>query len=63
MLVVFPQNVRWGGLLNNAAENTIHLNHRQFHRGFGRGDYLKPGFGRRQNKWQMTEMSKDVCDE
>jgi len=41
MLFVFPQNMGRGGFSDNAAENTIHLNHRQFHHGLGCGNHLK----------------------
>jgi hypothetical protein len=43
--------------LNDAAENTIHLNHRQFHLGFGRGNHLKLGWNERQTLRAFWEMS------
>ncbi|NWC58594.1 hypothetical protein [Pseudomonas veronii] len=58
MLFVFPQNMGRGGFSDNAAENTIHLNHRQFHHGLGLVDHLKPGLGGRQSKWAFSRTSQ-----
>lgn len=57
MLVILPQDMGRGRFADNAAENTIHLNHRQFRLGFGRGNHLKLGWYGRQTLWAFWEMS------
>lgn len=57
VVIVFQQDVGWGGFADNAAENTIHLNYRQFRLGFGRGNHLKLGWNERQTLRAFWEMS------
>lgn len=57
MLIILPQDMGRGSFADNAAENTIHLNHRQFRLGFGRGNHLKLGWNERQTLRAFWEMS------
>ncbi|WP_167659620.1 MULTISPECIES: hypothetical protein [unclassified Pseudomonas] len=62
MLIVFPQDVRRRGLLNNAAENTIHVNHRRCGLGLGVSTLRSYDVGGLNTNDKFTKYP-GVCDE